>query len=624
MLGLDVPAETRAIARRADALRVNLELGGEPESWAFAPRPLPDLDGLRAAARVLQEPMQRLLDEFFWFWPLTYPEPGDDEALGRLRRSDTAAATAVWSEAAGRGDPAGWHNLAVYQHLLALEWEQTADADRAALNQVWSDASDYWQHVQADDDLWKRVAARVTAMNDPQLPGTAAERLREALPELLARIHAENVVRCMAAHDEEAARVHVRLARVRLSAERVAAVFEAAAQPAVDRLETLAAQARRQAGAIEPIRALMKAAAPDLALLAMFGGPEGAAHLHEDQARLLADTVLDGLVAYQRATGDDRSCLPLLFLLLDLATMPELVRRVEQAFGVMVDNALTARRTAAGEQSPPEHVLTLELITGAVMTGVAEFDRSRSSVEATNARLAGWLKTIAEDALRQTPAHAGWALRALGMALALPMDAANAEALFQIREAWMTPRTPSGLQPLELEAGSNRLRIDPEGVTFNGAHVSVHELTGMRHAWTGFSSAEPKELAWCSASEVFELPGEFFAQPPDPEGNGAPMRAVLAAFHGFLVPALVARTLAALKAGATVTLGAATLSAEGVSLSEAGIVTPLARLLLAYEGDFVILASADQPTLSVELDPRTSWNVVLLPLFVSALTPRFL
>ena len=624
-LGLDAPAETRAITRRADELHVSLELGGDPETWAFAPSPAPDRDGLRAAARALQEPMQRLLDEFFWFWPMAYPESGYDEAQAHLRRCDTAAATALWTEAAGRGDPAGWHNLAVYQHLLALEWEHAADDDRATANQVWADASDYWRHVQTDDDLWRLVAARVAAMNDPQLPEGAATQLREALPEVLGRIHAENVVRCVAAHDDEAARLQVRLARNHLPPERVAAVFEAAAQPAVGRLETLTAQARRQAGTLDPIRALLTAAAPDLALLAAFGGPDGAAHLHEDQARLLADTVLDGLVTYQRATGDDLSCLPLLFLLLDLATMPELVRRVEQAFGVMVDNALATARIAAGERPPPEHVLTLELITASVMPGLAslpEFARSRTAVEATNARLAGWLKTVAEDAVQLSPAHAGWALRTLGLALALPMDAANAEALVRIRDAWLTPPPTPLVKTLELVAGATRLRIDAHGVVLNGVLVGVDELTGVRHAWTGFSHAQPTALGWCSAAEAFELPDDFFAQLPDPDGDGAPMRNVLAALHGFLVPALVARMLAALKDGATIELGAATLTADCVAWPGQETLTPLAGLLLAYRSDFVILASADQPDLTVELDPRSSWNVVLLPHFVAALTPR--
>lgn len=620
-LGLPVPAELRVIARRTDELRLHMELGGAPDEWAFAPKPAPDHDAVRAASRALQEPVQRLLDEFFWFWPLTYPASSDDEALGHLARCDTATATALWSEAAGEGHPVAWHNLAVYQHLLALEWEQAEEADRALLNRVHAEASDYWRHVEGDDALWQLVEARVAVMNDPQLPEAAATKLREALPEVLARIHAENAVRYVATGDEETARLHMGLARAHLPAERLAGVLETALQPAVGRLEALAALARRPTGVIEPLCAVLKAAAPDLALLAAVDGPDGAPHLHGHQTRLLADAVLDGLVAYQRASGDDASCLPLLFHLLDVATAPELVQRVEEAFGVMWSNALAAALTAAGEPFPPEHVVTLELINAVVIPGVSALGLSGAAAEATNARLAGWLKTVAEDALRLSPAHLGWALHTLDQALALPMDVANAQALRRIRAEWLAETPTPGMEPLELTAGETRLRIDASGVSLNERLVSVADLTGLRHAWVGFTAATPTEIGWCSAEESFVLSADFFAELPDGANDGAAMRAVLAAFHGFLVPALVARTVAAVRAGAVLSVGTATLGADGSALAEGEPLTPYARLLLAYRDDLVILASKNQPATTVELDPQSSWNVVLLPHFVAALTP---
>lgn len=618
-LGLPVPAELRAIARRADELRVLLELGGEPALWAFAPSPAPDHDTVRAASRALQEPLQRLLDEFFWFWPLAYPAGGDDEALGHLARGDTAAATARWSEAAGEGHPVAWHNLAVYQHLLALEWEPAEETDRALLNRVQGEASDYWRQVEGDDALWRLVEARVAAMNDPQLPEAAAAMLRDALPEVLARIHARNVVRYFTEGDEETALLHVGFARSHLPAERLAVVLEAALQPAVGRLEALAALARRPTTVIAPLCGVLKAAAPDLALLAAVDGPEGSSHLHEHQARLLADAVLDGLVAYQRASGDDASCVPLLFHLLDVAAAPELVRRVEQAFAVMWSNALAAAVAAAGKPSPPEHVATLELINSVVMPGLAALGLSGAAAEATNARLAGWLKTVAEDALRLSPAHLGWALRTIDLALILPIGAVDADALRQIRAEWLAERSTPGLEPLALVAGETRLRIDANGVSLNERLVAVADLTGLRHGWIGFSAALPTEIGWCSAEESFTLPAEFFAALPG-AGDGAAMRAVLAAFHGFLVPPLVDRTIAMVRAGAVLSLGAASLGADGITLVEGESSTPYSRLLLAYGEDCVILTSENQPSPTVELDPQSSWNVVLLPHFVAALT----
>ncbi len=627
ILGLAVPADPRGIARRFDELGISLELGAEAGQWAFAPRPAPDREGLRAAARALQEPMQRLLDEFFWFWPLCYPAAGQDAAQVQLARGDTAAATLGWSQAAGRGDPVAWHNLAVYQHLLALEWEQAADSDPAVLNQVWREAADYWQRVQADEKFWRLVEARIGALNDAQLPATVVSRLRERLPEVLARIHAENAVHYVAANDLATAGLHVQLAQSHLPAGRVAAVFEATAQPAVGRLENHVAQARRQAAAhpadaLAPMRTLVQAAAPELALLSAFSSTPATAHLHGDQARLLADTVLDGLVACQRATGDDLACLPLVFHLLDVASAPELSQRVEQAFGVMLENAIVSARTALGEQAPPEHVLTFDLIDHSVAAGLAELELPPAARLAVNARLAGWLEKLAEEAVDESPAHTGWAMRTLGVALALPLDEANYNALARVRDGWLqAPRTPK-IKPFSLSAGGRTLSIDARGVSLDNQLVSSTELTGLRHHFAGFSNDTPLEIGWSSAEEGMALDADWFASLPAGTDAASTARQILAALHAFLVPSLVVLNLAAVRSGGTIALGDSQLGFEGLSLAEGEEPVPFAKLRLAYRPDLVVVTTAEDPARTVELDPLLNWNVVLLPHFIAALTPR--
>ena len=627
ILGLAVPADPRGIVRRFDELNINLELNAEPGAWAFAPRPMPDHEGLRAAARALQEPMQRFLDEFFWFWPSAYPAAGKDAAQAQLARGDTTAATLGWSQAAGRGDPVGWHNLAVYQHLLALEWEQSADSDPATLNQVWREAADYWKRVQTDERFWRLLEARIAALNDAQLPAESAVRLRERLPEILARIHAENAVRYVAANDLETARLHVELAQSHLATGRIAAVFEATAQPAVGRLENHVAQARRHAAAypadaLAPMRLLVQAAASDLALLAAFAATPATAHLHGDHARLLADTVLDGLVAYQRVTGDDLSCMPLVFHLLDVATAPELAQRVEQAFGVMLENALAAARTAAGESVPPETVLTFDLINTSVAPGLAALALPPPANKAVNARLAGWLEKLAEEARAESPAHAAWAFRTLDCALDLPLDEANRVALTRMRDEWLAvPRVPQ-VKPFRLTAGGVTLSIDARGVALNNNLVSSADLTGVRHHFAGFSAATPLDLGWSSADEGLALDSDWFSALPEGTDTAATAREILAALHGFLVPALVARSLASLRSGGNLALGEVLLSAEGVALDEGKAAVPFASLRLAYRPDCVKISSAEFPARTVQLDPLLNWNVVLLPHFIAALTPR--
>ncbi len=627
ILGLAVPADPRGIARRFDELNINLELSSELGEWAFAPRPMPDREGLRAAARALQEPMQRLLAEFFWFWPLSYPIAGQDAAQVQLARGDTAAATLGWSQAASRGDPVAWHNLAVYQHLLALEWEQTADADPAILNQVWREAADYWKRVQTDQRFWHLLETRIAALDDAQLPADSACRLRDQLPEILSRIHAENAVHYVAANDLETARLHVELAQSHLPGERIAAVFEATAQPAVGRLENHVAQSRRHAAAhpadaLAPMRSLVQAAASDLALLTAFSNTPVTAHLHGDQARLVADTVLDGLVAYQRATGDDLACLPLVFHLLDVATAPELAQRVEQAFGVMLENALNAARGAAGEPAPPEPVLTFDLINASIAPGLAALSLPPVANLAVNARLAGWLEKLAEESLAESPANTAWALRTVEYALDLPLDEANRAALTGMRDGWLAASGAPRVKPFNLTAGGTTLRIDARGVSLNNRLVAAADLTGVRHHFTGFSAAPPHDIGWSSADEGLAMDADWFATLPEGADAAATAREILAALHGFLVPSLVTRSLASLRAGGTVALGEVVLSEEGMALAEGEAPVPFARLRLAYRADCVTISSTDAPSRTVELDPLLNWNVVLIPHFLAALTPR--
>src|SRR5688572_27031454 len=81
--GLPVDASTRDIKRRIDDLRAAEEMGGgaDEHSHAFALDPIPSLEDIREAARRLQDPERRLIEEFFWFWPMEWGKGKSDLAL---------------------------------------------------------------------------------------------------------------------------------------------------------------------------------------------------------------------------------------------------------------------------------------------------------------------------------------------------------------------------------------------------------------------------------------------------------------------------------------------------------------------------------------------------------------
>ncbi len=628
-LGLNAPAEPRGISRRFDELCVNLELGADLGEWAFAPNPAPDREELRSAVRRLQEPMGRLLDEFFWFWPLDYPEPAADDALKLIARGDTNGAAVLWSAAAGEGNPVAWHNLAVYQHLLALEWESDAGTDPSALRQLWSEAADYWQHVLADDAFWPLVATRIQQLQDPQLPPDAVAKLREALPDILARIHAATACR-HAAHDEpECTLFHVGLVQSFLAREAATAVLASAAEPAVRRLETHVSQANREASSqpsagLRVVHTLLESTNSDLALLDALG--ESAAALRRDHGRRITDAALEAIVSYQRATGDDAQCIAPLLHLLDAAPVPELAERVGQSFSVILGNALsTARAAESAARSDgaglPEPALAVSIIESAVVSGLASLPLTQAGRESAYARLAGWLQSLAEQALRGSLANLPWAVHVLDRALSLAADEASQQVLTATRAAWLASPPATDVAPLQITAGGRTLIVDNRGIALDDRWVPVEELTGIRHALPCFTADPVSVIGWSSAEEAFELDETFlFAEDVS---SADPAAEILAAIHFFLIPALESRLAAAVESGSDFPIGETQLRRGGIAFpATAGSLIPYDRLLVAGEARAVTLTADYQSSLTTTLDPALEWNAPLLPHLLAHLASR--
>ena len=99
--GLPVDSSTRDIKRRADDLRAAAEIGDDQDehTHAFALTPPPTVDNIREAVQRLNEPECRIIEEFFWFWPLDWDHDDSDPALTALRNGNTDVPFKLWSEA---------------------------------------------------------------------------------------------------------------------------------------------------------------------------------------------------------------------------------------------------------------------------------------------------------------------------------------------------------------------------------------------------------------------------------------------------------------------------------------------------------------------------------------------
>ncbi|WUH98708.1 hypothetical protein OHR68_35190 [Spirillospora sp. NBC_00431] len=192
--GLAVDASSRDVRRRSEQLRVQAKLGtGIGTGSTLLPLgPPPDGDAVQEAIQRLRDPVRRLEDELFWFWPAH----DGDEALDALRAGRVEDAERHWSDPGpGRPTAVAAHNLAVLAHARALDDD---DHDQ------WERALRHWRTVVDTDAFWDLVAARARAADDPRIGPHAAEELRERLPSALLSISAGLAVRDAQAGTESA------------------------------------------------------------------------------------------------------------------------------------------------------------------------------------------------------------------------------------------------------------------------------------------------------------------------------------------------------------------------------------------------------------------------------------
>ena len=124
--GLAVDASEKDIKKHADKLKMMEELGyGQgANAAAYTLDPSPSVDQIREAMQRLKDPEDRLIDEFFWFWPQEFGKSGSDPAIQAIISGDSGAAYDIWMRM--ESEPAhnyiAAHNSAVMFHLIALDW----------------------------------------------------------------------------------------------------------------------------------------------------------------------------------------------------------------------------------------------------------------------------------------------------------------------------------------------------------------------------------------------------------------------------------------------------------------------------------------------------------------------
>jgi hypothetical protein len=293
LAGVPVDATARDLRRRGEQVRAVQALGGTVDvTGPLPPARPPGPDAVAEAIARLHDPVKRIVDELFWFWP----DPPDD-GFAALAAGDQAAAQRIW--AAATTDVTALHNLAVLCHARALD----APADATAA--LFDAALRHWLALCGRQPFWDRVADRIRRLDHPGLGPDAVAALRAELPACLALINANLAVRASdEERDDASATTHWRLARhPDIPEPAVRRAVRLATHPVFDRIAARCTTAEQELGR-DPLRGPAVAAdlhtgvEPLLHVLDLAALP-GATVARDNVARLLRTCGL----AYQ-TTGD--------------------------------------------------------------------------------------------------------------------------------------------------------------------------------------------------------------------------------------------------------------------------------------------------------------------------------
>jgi hypothetical protein len=197
--GLAVGASLRDIVRQAERLQAMQKLGASLDvEGPFPLAPAPSADLIREAAQRVRDPQELLLDELFWFWPEQRGGASRDHALRALAEADCQVATELWlRRVRASEDPISYHNLAVFNHLCALEIERLPEGERQSVatgDPYWTSALQQWSAVFRHSAFWELLEDRADEIDDPRLTAEIVPAIRETLPVALLSINARFAV----------------------------------------------------------------------------------------------------------------------------------------------------------------------------------------------------------------------------------------------------------------------------------------------------------------------------------------------------------------------------------------------------------------------------------------------
>ena len=342
--GLSIDATISEATRHADKLKMMVELNQHQNTHrsAFPLDPPPSIDDIREALQKFKDPENRLIDEFFWFWPEEFGDGKSDPAIQALAKGDSNAAFAIWEKKANASSNGivAKHNLAIGFHLLSIEMAELT-IGRVSTEEYLDKTTEYlkssvrkWGRIVEEETLWEKVADRIRQLNEPSLSTGFARRMRGSLSEALGKIDADLILAWIESGKSKQAKELVQY--IREKSQRALGFNRASERvllPLKNRLKERIRQALEQAekspaGAKDAALDLIKQSRQTLDIFDVFF----------DKQNDYRNDVFDEFVSacnriqiiYHRETTNDAGCLEILKVILPLVTSAELKQIIEK------------------------------------------------------------------------------------------------------------------------------------------------------------------------------------------------------------------------------------------------------------------------------------------------------
>jgi len=352
VLGVPVGATPQDVQRRQNRLSMAAKLGIQPSDGSGGPlaiKPPPTEEDVRAAIERLTRPVDRLLHEIFWFWPGSDGKPSDP-AIEAIQNGRLTEATEIWRQRATSNGHAvvATHNLAVMDHLVALDYEATLAGQglnpkqQKSLAALWARVFDRWREVVDREEFWTVLKDRVRSLDDAVLTTGLVRRIRATLPKALLLINAKIAYNAAERADAALAQRHVGLLReAGFGNDLAEEALREAIKPIRNRIKMAIRHAEDQWKSVPHrgnhyVRELYEQAKGLLAIVDAIlpADHPTRAGLHDD----VAEAMLNGQIAFAKKTNDWLDSIELLRLAQELVAGEAVRSRLDENIGILDNN----------------------------------------------------------------------------------------------------------------------------------------------------------------------------------------------------------------------------------------------------------------------------------------------